>query len=330
MGVISDKNNMIKFWLNVSRHLALPQTIIPYIFAVVLAAKHYHINYFLGILGLVGVILAHLGVNILDDYFDWKKGAVETRKKMIDGGMRARSHKCFYLEENMTTLNQILIVALGMCAVAGLIGLYITYKVGLPILVIAGLTAFLGFFYSAPPFRLSYNVLGELVVGVIFGPLLMCGAYLTAGGHLDKLILLVSIINGFLVSNIVYTHAIMDFIPDKEAGRVTLAVWFGNTEKAKVFQDFLMFGAYVLLLIGIILKILPLLSLIVFVTLPKAITLHNRMRNEDNTRKLWMGSMENWDFYVKEGVDWFMLRWYLSRNLVTDFVILLGVSYMLG
>ena len=320
----------INFWLHVSRYFSLPQTIIPYILAVVLASKHYKIDCFLSILGLIGVVLAHLGVNILDDYFDWKKGAVEARKKLIDGGMRARSHKCYYLENNSTTLGAILTVALSMCAVAVGIGLFIALKVGVAVLVIAGITGFLGFFYAAPPIRLSYHGLGEIAVGIIFGPLLMAGAYITAGGRIDMPLILASLIVGIFVLNILHTHCIMDFEPDKNVGRISLAVLLKTPQNALIAQKVMLVLVYIIMAIGIIIKAFPPLSILTFLTLPIAFEFIKLMTTEDRQRKYWMGPMENWKNFQKEGLDYFMLRWYLSRNLLTDFIIILGVTYLIG
>src|SRR5574344_2078513 len=120
----------IKLWLIIGREYTLHQSILPYIFACIIAAKNYHIHLMLCILGLVGVVLAHVSVNILDDYFDWKKGAVEEYKKLIEKGLKARTHKCFYLEEGLTTPKTILVVALSMDFIAILIGFYIATRVG--------------------------------------------------------------------------------------------------------------------------------------------------------------------------------------------------------
>lgn len=327
--IINLKNRM-KFWFVAARYHSLPQTIVPYIFAVILASKGYDIDYFLGFLGLVGVIFAHLGINLLDDYFDWKKGAVAARKLLIDGGMRARSHKCFYLEDNSTTEEDVLTIALGMCAFATSLGLIIAYNTGISVLVIAAITGILGFFYAAPPFRLSYHGLGEIVVGIIFGPLLMSGAYIAAGGEIDDLIIFASLIVGLLVVNILHTHAIMDFEPDKAANRISFAVLLKSQKNAINAQIVMLTLVYVITVFGVLTEIFPLISLFTLITIPKAVALVKLMKNEDNTKKFWMGPMEKWENFKKQGLDWFMLRWYLSRNLLTDFVVILAITNFIG
>lgn len=319
----------IKLWVAIGRGYTLPQSIIPYIFAVVLASKQCSVNWFLSLLGLIGVVLVHASVNMLDDYFDWKKGAVEKYKKLLSEGMQARTHKCFYLEQNLTTTKTVLLVALSMDAVACLLGLYIALKVGFSVILIALGAGIMGFFYSAPPVKLSYRGLGELAIGIIFGPLLMAGAYITAGANFDMPILYASLILGLLIANIAHTHAIMDFDSDVEVGKTSLATAFKTRDNAILVQGLIYGFAYLILAVGILTKVYPLASILAFATLPKAFALVKLMKTQEKEKKLWMGIIENWKSLQKEGSDWFMLRLCLSRNIVTDLVLILGITYYL-
>ncbi|MDD3436743.1 MAG: DUF1796 family putative cysteine peptidase [Candidatus Gastranaerophilales bacterium] len=323
------KINRLKIWFRIARGYTIPQSVIPYIFAVIFAAKQCHINYFLSFLGLIGVALVHMSVNMLDDYFDWKKGAVAEYKKLVDAGIQTATHKCFYLEQNLTTPKKLFNVAIAMDAVACLIGLFISYKVGISLIIIAFLTGLMGFFYSAPPIRLSYRGLGEIAIGIIFGPLLMAGAYITAGATLDKPILFASLSLGLLIANIAHTHAIMDFKSDEKVGKTSLATFFKTRDNAIVVQALIYIAAYLILALGIILKIFPLAYAITFITIPKAYALIKLMKTEEKQKKLWMGVIENWKQLQEEGSDWFMLRLCLSRNILIDFILILGVTYYL-
>lgn len=323
---IFDKINL---WLNIARGYTIPQSVLPYILAVVLASKHYKIDYFLSFLGLIGVALVHMSVNMLDDYFDWKKGAVAEYKKLAEKGIVAITHKCFYFEENLVTENQVLITALSMDAIAFLLGLFIAAKVGISVIIIALLAGLMGFFYSAPPFNLSYLGLGEPVIGIIFGPLLMFGAYITAGAGIDKTIILSSIIIGLIVANIAHTHAIMDFESDTKVEKKSFPILFKTKENAIIVQALMYVLAYLILAAGIFMGIYPPASALTFITLPKAFYLVRLMKTQDKEKKLWMGAMENWGTLQKNGTDWFMLRFFISRNIVTEFIVILGITYYL-
>lgn len=322
-------SDTIKLWLRIGRDYTLSQSVVPYIFAVIFAAKQCKINYLLSLLGLIGVVLVQASMNMLDDYFDWKKGAVEKYKKLLDAGMQARTHKCFYLEQGLTTLNTVFAVALSLDAIACLLGLFIAYNVGYSVILIAVLAGFMGFSYSGPPFKFGYRGLGELVIGIIFGPLLVSGAYITAGAHIDKPIILASVMLGLIIANVAHTHAIMDFKSDVEVGKKSLATLCKTKENAIRVQLLIYLLAYTILAAGIILNIYPLATALTFITLPKAIALNRLMKKEDKTKKFWMGPIGNWEKFQEEGSDWFMMRLCLSCNLVADFAIILALTYYL-
>lgn len=93
-----------------------------------------------------------------------------------------------------------------------------------------GLTGIaLAFFYHAPPFQLSYRGLGELAVGICYGPLICGGTYLVQRGtvHLD--IVLLSIPLGILVAAFLWINEFPDYIADRAAGKRNLVVRLGRT-----------------------------------------------------------------------------------------------------
>ena len=319
----------IKSWWQFGRGYSIPQSALPYVFVIVLAAKYHKINCLLSFLGLIGIVLVHLSFNMLDDYFDWKKGAVAQYKELAQKGIVAITNKCFYLEQNLTTPKTVLIVSLTMDAIAMLLGLFIALKVGISVIIIALITGALGIFYSADPIKLSYRGLGEPVIGLIFGPLLMVGAYITAGASPDKFILTLSAILGLLIANIAYTHAVMDFDSDIQADKKSFPILFKTKDNAIFVLGIIYVFAYVILAWGILYKIFPTATALTFVLIPKAFTLVGLMKKPDREKKLWMGPIENWEQLQKEGSDWFMLRFCISRNIVTEFIIIFALSYYL-
>lgn len=330
MNVLTKFKNTFTLWFRAARGYTMPTTIIPYVLAVALASKYYEIDYFLSFLGLIGVILAHLSVNLMDDYFDWKKGAVEEYKKLLDAGMQARTHKCFYLEENLMSIVDLRNIIIAMDLIAILIGLYIAYEVGFIVLVIAFIAGALGFFYSAPPVRLSYHGLSEIAIGIIYGPLLMAGAYITAGGVIDNTLIIASLFVGIFIANISLTHAIMDFDADKKVGKASLPTFLGSKKNATVALATFYGIAYVIFIVGLVQEVYPPISALAFLTLPKVIGLVRLMESETKEKKLWMGPIENWKALQDEGSDWFMMRLCLSRNIMTEFILILVVSYLVG
>ncbi|MDO5567077.1 MAG: prenyltransferase, partial [Planctomycetia bacterium] len=140
---------------------------------------------------------------------------------------------------------------------------------------------------------------------------------------------------GLLVGNILYTHSVLDLDPDRRAGKKTLAVLLGNEHRAVWGSGLFMLAIYASVLIGVFRSVLSPTTLLVFLSLPLAVGLwhllwiHAIEPDRKVERAFWMGPMENWDIMLVNHLDWFMIRWFLSRNLMVLFCGLLAVSILL-
>lgn len=146
------------FWFRCARYQSFVQSFLPAMLAfLVITAKEWNsltlLDFTLGGLALLGVLLAHSSANLLDDFFDYTSLAVQKRREMIDGGIRARSLKCTYLEMGLTSVRKVLFIALLCGFVATCLGGIILYYRGLPILVCFLLGVLLAFFTQ--PLRLN-------------------------------------------------------------------------------------------------------------------------------------------------------------------------------
>lgn len=320
--------NPIRFWLKNARCNSLPQSMLPAVVAVCMAAFQPGYSGGYALLAVVGVIGGHLGINLWDDYFDYRKKGTEYRDKMARKGMRARISKCSYITSGQVSLSQLLRVCLLFSIAALGIGLLIFLKRGNFILYLALIAALLGISYSGSPLRLSYRGLGELQVGLMFGPLLMTGVYYSACGHTDISVIFVSLPVGLLVSNILYTHSILDFEPDKEAGKMTLAVLLNNKTAMLIVSGILVFAPFLTVVYGIQAGFLPAVYYSLLLILPMACGLFYLMVRyvADPCRvykpAFWMGPMNDWKRIEGAGIEWFMIRWYLARNLLSFFCLI--------
>jgi 1,4-dihydroxy-2-naphthoate octaprenyltransferase len=343
-----------RFWYGAARPASLGQSLTPYILGAVLAlgtllhqgsqdltfgfgtwglasAQDIALGLLLAVAGFIGVACAHLGLNLLDDYFDYRGGAVARRRELQEGGMRARMGKCAYLDQG-ATLGDTRRVAIIFIAVALVLGAFVLAIRGWEVLIFAGCALVLGLAYAGPPLRLSYHGLGELIIGIIFGPLVVIASYFVICGHVEPIAIWASIPTGLLALNIVHTHAIMDFGPDKAAKRTTLAVLLGSQKIAALFGAAFIALSYGTVVTGVVLGFLPLFALLVLLTIPMATQLVRLVLRyaadpaSNFSYRHWMGPMEHWDTIVARGVDWFMIRWYLARNLLMAFVVVLAVA----
>jgi len=341
-----------KFWFDASRNPALGQSLTPYVLGILFAIaawiyipeiSFHPLGLVLGLIGLVGVGAAHSGINLLDDYFDYTKGAVAEREALIDGGFRARLQKCSYITSGKATIKETLVAAwmfISFALVAGVLifglGFFFLDYDWRYLAVFIGLGLLLGVMYAGPPLRLSYHGFGELVVGIVFGALIAIPAFYLCTAQIHPGVIWASIPCGLLTMNIVNTHAIMDYESDKAAHRKTFVLLLGSKKAGFITDIVLIIVSYGCIITGVLLGALPIPTLLVVATIPVAISflrlvwLYVVHPERDETPKWWMGKFKMWDAYKKAGIEWFMLRWAFARNLLIQFVLIVAITNLLG
>jgi 1,4-dihydroxy-2-naphthoate octaprenyltransferase len=324
--------NTIRFWLSNARTTSLPQSLLPAVLALCVASQAQGFSIFLGALAVFGVVMAHLSLNLFDDYFDYRVKSSEFRDALVRKGFRARIAKCHYLSSGQTTLGQLLIACLVFGGIALLAGGVVWWFRGNFILWITLIAVVLGISYSGAPLRLSYHGLGDIVIGIMFGPLSMAGVYYAACGHFDQSIIFISIPVGLLVANIVYVHSIMDYEPDKEVGKMTFAVLLNSQRRMLLCLLLLLLGAYGCIVGGVWLGHLSTYYLLTLLTAPMAAHLLYLMiafvRHPEKkfSPRFWMGPMGDWKRIETYQLDWFMIRWLAARNLLSFFCLILIIA----
>lgn len=324
------------FWFINARPVSLPQSLLPGAVGLLLAVQGDGFSLLLGLVALLGAELAHLAFNLFDDYFDWRKTRAGYREDLSAQGARVRTVKFPYLTSGAATVQELLAACCGFGAAAVCCGAVVWLFRGNIILWPAVICLVLGLMYSGGPFSLSYNGLGEAAIGVIFGPLLVCGVYMSAAGSLAPRVLAVGLALGLLVTNILFVHSVLDLPADLYAGKRTLAALLHNPDRQVLAVGLFGFMPYVLIAGAIILNWLRPGWLITFLSLPLAVALYRSMqdfrRNPQKRpqRKLWYGPMGNWQAICAAGLDWFMLRWLLARNLLSAFALCCGAAAVLA
>lgn len=318
----------ILFWLQNARYVALPQSLLPSILAICLAMQTDGFSLWISIAALAGITIVHLGANLTDDYFDYKKNKQQIEQQNHPSKSPVRKGKCSYLVNGTATEKQLLSVILFLFLIGLVFAGIIFYYRGIIILYYILITGFLSFTYSGFPLRLSYHGLGEISIGIIFGPLLMSGVFYASCGFFTSEMWIISIIIGLLVLNILYIHSVMDYEADKCVNKKTLAVLIKNKNIMLIIASLPVFTPFIFILAGIYLHYLNYYYFILLALLPMAIALYylliQYIKHPDTIYKphFWMGPMEQWDAIKKAGIDQFMIRWFLARNLTVFFCIL--------
>lgn len=322
-------------WFQNARPISLPQSMLPALTAVALSYGNNEFSWIAVGACVVGVIFLHLGLNLLDDWFDYKVGSAEARQTVANEGFRGRMVKYPYLTSGEATPAQLLKAVMCFLAVAAVMGAVVVYLRGWMVLgwVAAGLL--LGVSYSGGPLKLGFRGLGELVIFLMFGPLMMTGVYFAVTGTVDLKITWLSIAVGLLVTNIVYSHSVLDAIPDQKMGKKTMAHLMGSGKGQIALSAFLNTVPYLMVVVAVLLGQLHWAYLAVLLVLPMSLWLvkslddHVAGKEVELEPKKWMGNMGEWEKYKEAGVAWFLLRWLTARNIVTRFCMIIIIVNLL-
>lgn len=330
----------IGFWIKNARSISLPQSALPCLTAIILCIGQDGFIWWLALPVLLGVCAAHLGMNLADDYFDYKHDS-RTRADINSNSIRARMEKCHYLTK--ASVKQLEIAIIGFLTFAAAMGA-ITFatqwfingwQAAIGIIIYAVLGLFVGINYSGKPLELGYHGLGELVIGIMFGPLNMLGVHAALTGTIFSWpMLCMSIAIGCMVTNIVYVHSVMEVNADAELGKMTFARLLKSKKAMIIFIGLFAIIPFIILGLGIILNWWSVWYLLTLATLPMSIFLIHSTRlfayglPRNDTPHWWMGPMGEWPKYKEAGIDWFLYRWLLARNICTFFCLILIITHI--
>ena len=179
-------------------------------------------GYFLVTL-LAGLLLQG-GVNAINDYFDHKSGNDAVNREFVrpfSGGSRL-------IQLGLLSPMEVLGVALFCFLASSALGLYLALS-GRPLVLALGAFGVLsGFFYTGRPFYWAKQGLGELLVGLNFGPLMALGAYYVQANSMSWLPVLAALPVGLLIAAVLYINEFPDYAADKAVGKRTWVVRLGQ------------------------------------------------------------------------------------------------------
>ena len=218
------------------------------------------------LLALIGTLLLQSAANLINEYMDFRRGADQL--KQAGQGMTIKKK----ILKPASVCKGAILTTLAGC----LIGLFLLAQSG-PLLWIIGIGGVLvAISYTAGPFPLAYNGLGEIAVAIFMGPAIVVGAYYvmspTVGESRIAELCLISLPIAFMVAAILHANNIRDMDADRAVNKRTLAVIFG-IRFARVEYIFLVLGAYVAQVLVMVAGFLPVAALLTLITLPEAFRL---------------------------------------------------------
>ncbi|MER3329719.1 MAG: 1,4-dihydroxy-2-naphthoate octaprenyltransferase, partial [Candidatus Kapaibacterium sp.] len=198
--------------------------------------------------------------NLVSEYYDLEKGV---DRKDTFGSSKV-------LVEDLLPPKTVLNAGYISFALGFLLGMVLVYVHGLPILYLGLFGIAGGVFYTGKPIGYKYVALGDMLVFLLMGPLMVVGSYFSLTGMFEWNVIIVSIPIGFLVTAILNANNIRDIKHDSEANVKTLATLLG-IDAAKKEYYFLVFGAYLSVVLMVVTGLLLFWTLIIIISLPVAL-----------------------------------------------------------
>jgi len=256
-------------WFLASRPWSFTMTAISVSVGCALAALDGPFDWPLGLLALLSAVLLHAATNLINDYYDVING-VDTVEAAT---AQYRPHP---LVEGLLPVAHVRWVAYGLFALAAAIGVYLTLVCGVVVLIIGLVGLLAGLTYTAPPLKYKYIALGEVSVFLMWGPLMVEGAYFVQRQSLSLQAFWVSLPFGVLVALVLLANNIRDIDHDRSRGIRTLAILLGHRLGLNAYLS-LMVLAYAGILALALSGVLTMWVLIIFASLPLAIQLLRQM-----------------------------------------------------
>lgn len=253
-------------WIQALRLHYVPTSILPATLGSVIAwATYREFNLLYFILVVIGVTVHHMGLNMIDDVFDYLHSVdrlPEEEKNPYTGGSGV-------LTGGLLSSGQVLSGAI-FCYLIGItITVYLTVMIGWPILIFAAIGIFSSVFYTVPPIRYGYRGFGELSLLVNFGPVICLGAFYVQTRSIGWEPFIISLVPGFLMWSMIVINEIPDYEEDRQAGKLNLVARLGRKTGVMLYVAGLA-CAYTVILLSAVSGITSFSALLGLLTLPLA------------------------------------------------------------
>jgi 1,4-dihydroxy-2-naphthoate polyprenyltransferase len=201
--------------------------------------------------GLAGIVLAVIGVESFNEYFDSRMG----------------TDRVFNPEDLPPMSGWVLVLGIAAFAAALAVGLYLTWRGGWPILAFAVLGGLAAIFYVAPPIRWAYRGLGEAVIALSYGPWMVLGSLYLHTGAFSWGALWASLVPGLLIMALAVVNAVPDYHQDRLVGKRNLVVRLGRRRGVWLYVGLAASGLLVSVA-GVLAGVFPVACLAVLLAVP--------------------------------------------------------------
>jgi 1,4-dihydroxy-2-naphthoate octaprenyltransferase len=252
-------------WLILGRVSVAVMSLISALIGGMLALREDDFNLGLALLCALGLLLAHTGSNLVNDFWDYRHGIDSPDSPRVNYGPHP-------LTGEGDSNREFLTVTLLVLAAAAAIGIALTIASGPTVLIFALTGAALLLLYSGGPYPLKYIGLGEVAVFFIWGPLMIGGTYYVITETLPAWVLLASVPYGLGVTTVLFGKHLdkLDFDKSKHIRTAPIVLGESLARRVTVVLSVLMYVSTAALavwqelwLLVLVLGAIPLLLLLI-------------------------------------------------------------------
>jgi 1,4-dihydroxy-2-naphthoate polyprenyltransferase len=255
----------VKKYVIATRPWSFSMSLISVTVGTLLAAQEGPVSWLWYALTAAGITVFHAAANVINDYFD-------TRYQVDQQDSPTAKYRPQPILSGMLTSGQLLVEAIVLFALTLVIGMTAAAIVSWHILWIGFVGFLISVFYTAAPIKFKYRALGEPAVFLVWGPLMIEGAYAMQRQALSLKGLIISIPFGVLVALVLFANNMRDINYDSRQEVKTLGILLGSRRSYLLFT-WLIILAYAYVLGMIITGFMSLWGLLIFLSVPSAVHL---------------------------------------------------------
>ena len=251
----------LKAWLRQIRAPFLILSVVLVLIGIAAARRDGFVDIGRSILLVMGVVLAHVSVNLFNEISDFRTGIDgDTRRTPFSGGSGM-------LQTGMTSLREVTAAAYGALFTAAAIGFFFCVASGWWIALFAACGGLAVRFYTS---HLTRWRIGEVISGITLGSFVVLGSHYALSGALNWEIVLLSIPPGILTTLLLFLNEFPDMEADRKGGRRHLVIQFGRKRCSRIYVAGLA-AVYGVILAAPFISRVPGSILVALLTLPLAI-----------------------------------------------------------
>ncbi|WP_239254250.1 1,4-dihydroxy-2-naphthoate polyprenyltransferase [Listeria ilorinensis] len=257
--ILKKQSGMKKWWILLRPH-TLVASFMPVFLGTAVAMSYANFHFTRFLVMLIACFFIQTSTNLFNEYYDYKRGQ-DDEHTVGNGGAIVR---------NGIRPSFVMFLAILLYLLAILCGIYLSMETNWYVGLLGAICMLVGFLYTGGPYPIAYTPLGEIMSGFFMGGVITFISFYIQAEFIGANIVYISIPIMVLVGNLLLANSIRDMVPDKENGRLTLAILLGRKGALALFILAYVFS-YVFELSLIFWLDAPIWTLLILLSLPAAI-----------------------------------------------------------